>query len=219
MTPIRLLIADDHHMVRAGLAALLSLHPDFSVVGEASNGLEAVNKARDMHPDLVIMDINMPQMNGIEAAHQLTHSKHPVKVLILSQFEEEEYIRRVVQAGASGYLLKNSLADELPEAVRTVIGGGRYFTRKVSETMVNSFVSVSSGQEHDVGKRLTPREREILQHIAEGDTNQQTADRLNISVRTVEFHRANLMEKIGMKDVAGLVKFALQNKIIHLKDP
>lgn len=204
-------------MVRAGIAALLAIHPDFSVVGEASNGLEAVSKARDTHPDLVILDINMPQMNGIEATNQLTHSKTPVKALILSQFEEEEYIRRVVQAGASGYLLKNSLSDELPSAVRTIAGGGTYFTKKISDTMVSSFMNGSSFGSQDSGTKLTPREREILQLIAEGHSNQKTADILCISVRTVEFHRANLMEKIGVHDVPGLVKYALQQHFIHLK--
>lgn len=219
---IRVAIVDDHQLVRAGIAALLRNESDIEVVMEASDGLEIVNKIRTLTPDVVIMDISMPTMNGIEATSRIRHAGTGSKVLVLTQYDHEEYIKRVMQAGASGYLLKNAIAGELLRGIRAVHRGEQFFTPAVSKLMVDSYIRHATGQSDEEGHytraaSLTNREREILQLIAEGHTNQQIAQRLFISVRTVEFHRANIIEKLGVHDTAGLVKYAIQSKIINLE--
>ncbi len=216
---IRVLIADDHHLVRAGIAALLRNEKDIQVVGEAESGLDAMEKAKTLNPHIVLMDISMPNMDGIEATHRITHGDKPAKVLVLSQYEHEEYIKRVMQSGASGYLLKNTVFDELIRAIRAIHRGEQFFTPSIAKTMIESYVKQASGQVSETNTVvLTHREREILRLVAEGRTNQQIANKLHISVRTVEFHRANLTEKLGVHDTASLVKYAIQKKIISL-DP
>jgi len=216
---IRVLIADDHHLVRAGIAALLANQPDIEVVGEAADGLQAIEKVKLLKPDIVLMDINMPLMNGIEAAHRIVHGEPPVKVLILTQYEHEEYVRRVIQSGASGYILKNSLTGDLMLAIHAVQMNEKFFTPSISSLIVQTFVKQTLGEApQKTTRELTHREMEILQLIAEGNTNQQIAEKLFISVRTVEFHRANILDKVGVHDVAGLVKYAIQKKIIRIDE-
>jgi two-component system response regulator NreC len=220
MSKIGVMIVDDHHLVRAGLAALIHQEADMEVVGEASEGGDAVEKAARVRPRVVLMDISMPGLDGIEATRRITE-KHPeVRVLVLSQYEHEEYVRKVVQVGASGYILKSSVADDLRRAIRAVARGEQYFAPSVSRLMIESYVRTATGQGAPVGGKatieLTPREREILLLIVDGNTNQQIARKLSISVRTVEFHRANLTEKIGVRDTAGLVKYAIQKRIVNL---
>ena len=213
---IKVLIVDDHHLVRAGIAALLDNQADIEVVGEAGDGFEALEKVKALSPQVVLMDISMPKMNGFEATRRITRGYPTVKVLILTQYEQEEYIKRVMQSGASGYVLKNSVADELLQAIRTVNAGEQFFTPLISKSIIESYIKQATGQiSHRSSAELTPREREILQLIAEGVTNQQIANKLFISVRTVEFHRANIMAKLGVHDVAGLVKYAIQKKLIQ----
>ncbi len=214
---IRVAIVDDHHLVRAGIAALLRNESDIEVVAEASDGLEFLDKLKSLAPDIVLMDISMPTMNGIEATTRIRQSGIGTKVLVLTQYDHEEYIKRVMHAGASGYLVKNAIAEELLRGIRAVYKGEQFFTPSVSKVMMESYIRQATG--HGTGSKaasLTNREREILQLIAEGYTNQQIAQKLFISVRTVEFHRANIIEKLGVHDTAGLVKAAIQMKIISL---
>ncbi|MGA9115815.1 MAG: response regulator transcription factor [Bacteroidota bacterium] len=217
-TGIGVLIAEDHHLVRAALAALLRGEHDIHVAGEAADGLEAVEKAAQLHPRVVLMDISMPRLDGIEATARIVQSPHPPRVLVLSQYDHEEYIRRVVQAGASGYILKNGSAEDLKNAIRAVARGEQFFAPSVSKVMVDSFLRLASGQPQErVKSALTNRETEILRLIVDGSTNQQIAQKLSISVRTVEFHRGNILEKTGVKDTAGLVKYAIQRKLVVLE--
>lgn len=225
MTPdparITVLIAEDHHLVRAGLAALIRNEHDMEIVGEAADGREAVERALDLTPMVVLMDVSMPGMDGIEATRRIMQARPAVRVLVLTQYDHEEYVRRAVQSGASGYILKSSVADDLRSAIRAVARGEQYFAPSVSRLMIDSYLRTASGG--DGGAKttfeLTPRETEILQLIVDGHTNQQIAKKLHISVRTVEFHRANLTEKIGVRDTAGLVKYAIQRHLVDLAVP
>jgi two-component system response regulator NreC len=222
LTPssISVLIVDDHHLVRAGLAALIQNEPDMEVVGEAADGREAVDKAARIRPRVVLMDISMPGMDGIEATRRITETEPSPRVLVLTQYDHEEYVRRVVQSGASGYILKSSVAEDLRRAIRAVARGEQYFAPMVSKLMIDSYVRTATGQGGQKSTiELTPRESEILQLIVDGQTNQLIAKKLHISVRTVEFHRANLTEKIGVRDTAGLVKYAIQKRIVDLSVP
>jgi DNA-binding NarL/FixJ family response regulator len=217
---ISVLIVDDHHLVRAGLAALIGNEPDMEVVGEAADGLDAVDKAMRIRPRVVLMDISMPGMDGIEATRKITETEPSPRVLVLTQYDHEEYVRRVVQSGASGYILKSSVAEDLRRAIRAVARGEQYFAPTVSKLMIDSYVRTATGQGGAKSTiELTPRESEILQLIVDGHTNQQIAKKLHISVRTVEFHRANLTEKIGVRDTAGLVKYAIQKRIVDFSVP
>ncbi len=219
-TKTGVLVVDDHTLVRAGLIALIQREHDMEVTGEASDGAEAVSKAAALLPQVVLMDISMPGMDGIEATRQITQLDPAPRVLVLTQYEHEEYIKRVVQSGASGYILKNSVVEELRKAIRVVARGEQYFAPSVSRVMVDSFVRSATGEAgQSSGFKLTQRETEILQLIVDGHTNQQIARRLHISVRTVEFHRANLTEKIGVRDTAGLVKYAIQKRLVDISVP
>jgi DNA-binding NarL/FixJ family response regulator len=214
---IKVLIADDHKLIQDGLAALVGAEKDIVVVGEAADGLEAVEMTKALNPNVVVMDISMPRLDGIEAAHRILQSKCGAKVLMVTQYDYDEYIKRVVQAGASGYVLKHSSGQELVQAIRAVYAGDQFFTPSVSKRIVEAFVEQATGRTSRPGISLTHREREILQLIAEGHTNQEIGRKLHISVRTVEFHRANLSEKVGARDTAGLVKYAIQKRIITLE--
>lgn len=217
---IGVLIADDHHLVRAGLAALVRNEEDMDVVGEAGDGIEAVEMAKTIRPAVVLMDISMPRMDGFEATAHITSLERPPRVLVLTQYEQEEYIKRVVQVGASGYILKSSVVEDLRRAIRSVARGEQYFASNVSKVMIESFVRTATGAAVNRSAiTLTPRETEILQYIVDGQTNHQIAKKLHISVRTVEFHRANLTEKIGVRDTAGLVKYAIQQKMVSIGVP
>jgi DNA-binding NarL/FixJ family response regulator len=213
---IRVAVVDDHHLVRAGIAALLKNEHDIEVVLEAADGAEAIERIMELNPDVVLMDISMPTMGGIDATARLRSAGSRAKVLVLTQYDHEEYIKRVMQAGASGYILKSAIADELLRGIRAVERGEQFFTPAVSRVMVDSYIKNATGNGTPRSGQLTNREREILQMIAEGNTNQQIAQKLFISVRTVEFHRANLTEKIGVRDTAGLVKYAIQRRIVNL---
>ena len=216
-TKIRVLIADDHHLVRAGIVSLLSGQEDMEVVGEAANGKEAVAQARSLLPDVALMDIAMPVMDGIKAAQEIHKCSPSTRVLMLTQHEQDEYIKRVIHSGVSGYILKTSLIDDLTRAIRAVHGGQRFITPVVSAKMLESYLNdVGAPRVQKATQRLTNRETEILQQVAEGLSNVQIANKLCISVRTVEFHRTNIMEKLGMHETANLVKYAIMNKLIDL---
>ena len=219
MKRTKLLIADDHHLVRSGLINLLEPIADFTVVGEAEDGEDAVEKAGMLRPDVVILDISMPKLSGTEAAKQILKKYPEVKVLVLTMHENEEYVYQIFRSGASGYILKNSTKEELASAIRTVARGGKYFSSVISEIMIRGYVDRAEQRDavapSPVGDAsvLTNREREILGLIAEGLTNQQISEKLFISPRTVETHKSNIMQKLDIHDSAKLVKYAVEKKL------
>ncbi len=209
MYPIRLLIVEDHALVRAGFIALLKTLKGFEVVGEAENGHQALRLIEVHRPQVVLMDIAMPGLNGIEAASRI-HKKYPeIKVIILSMHANEEYVVQALRNGAKGYLLKDAGLAELELAVRAVVRGEVYLSPPISRRVVEELLR-RRGEETDPLGQLTPRQREILQMIAEGLTTKEIAARLDLSIKTVDTHRTQLMERLNLHDVAGLVRFAVR---------
>jgi two-component system, NarL family, nitrate/nitrite response regulator NarL len=213
-TPIRLLLADDHPIVRQGLSACLSRYPHMTIVGEAADGREAVLKARELSPDIVLMDVDMPHMSGLTATDLLRKENPRIKVLILSMHSHSEYVLRILQSGARGYVLKATNADELIKAIEAVQSGETYFSSDVARVALNQFVRGSTGGPQ--ANQVSNREREVLVAIAEGLSNKEIACRLNVGVRTVETHRERIMRKLNIHSVAGLTKFAIQKGLISL---
>lgn len=212
---IRVLIAEDHLMVRAGIRALLEKAGDIHVMGEASNGQEAIELTETFKPDVLIMDIMMPRMNGIQAAENLRDLKLPTNILLLSMYSDEGFVHQALQCGVRGYVLKSSVSDELLWAVRAVAGGKTYLSSPVSEIVVESAIHPhTSPQDGDPLSNLSPREKEILQLIAEEYTSAEIGRLLFISEKTVEKHRARLMEKLGVRNVAGLVRLAVKYHLV-----
>ena len=209
MKPIRVLLADDHTLVRAGVRGLLQGLEGIEVAGEAGEGQEALRLAEALHPDVVLLDVGMPGLNGLEVAGRLAALDPSVRVLILSMHTSEEYVLRALRAGCSGYLLKGSAVSELEVAVRAVARGETYLSPAVSKRVVDDYVSRTGGSE-DPLDALTPRQREILQLAAEGHSSKEIAQRLSLSFKTVEAHRAQLMQRLGLHDLAGLVRFAVR---------
>jgi two-component system response regulator NreC len=213
--PVRIMLADDHAILRTGLRLMLSNVPNLEVVGEATNGREAVAKAEELKPDVVIMDITMPEMNGIEATTELKRRLPRTKVLFLTMHENEELLFRTVQAGGSGYVLKKSADKELVEAIYQVTRGETFLRPDLAKQVVQDYLNrVDSGEESESYEDLTEREREVLQLLAMGMTNQQVADKLVLSVRTVETHRARIMDKLGIKGRAALVAYAKRRGLV-----
>jgi two-component system, NarL family, response regulator NreC len=215
MRKTRVLLADDHQLMRSGVRLMLEREPDITVVGEASDGREAVALAKTLKPEVVVMDIGMPNLNGIEAALQMTQHNPELAVVMLSMHSDESYVLRALKAGARGYLLKDSAEADLIKAVHVVAGGKSFFSPAVSKVLLDDYVRKlkRSGAE-DAYDLLTPREREILQLIAEGKSNKDVANLLNLSVYTVESHRSNLMEKLNLKGVPELILYAVRKGII-----
>jgi two-component system response regulator NreC len=215
MRKTRVLLADDHQLMRSGLRLMLEREPDLTVVGEAGDGREAVALAKTLKPEVVVMDIGMPNLNGIEAALQMTQHNPELAVVMLSMHSDESYVLRALKAGARGYLLKDSAEADLIKAVHVVAGGKSFFSPAVSKVLLDDYVRKlkRSGTE-DAYDLLTPREREILQLIAEGKSNKDVANLLNLSVYTVESHRSNLMEKLNLKGVPELILYAVRKGII-----
>ena len=207
---IKVLIADDHQILREGLKYILDTQADMKVIGEASDGRQAVKEAKRINPDVVIMDIAMPELNGIEAARQIIEECPSVKVIILSMHYSTEHIYQALQAGAKGFVIKDAAGKELMQAVRAVYGGHRYLSEKVDEILIEDYLMQRREmQPQGPLESLSPREREILQLVAEGKTSAAIAEILFISPKTVETYRSRLMHKLGLKDTAGLVKFAI----------
>jgi DNA-binding NarL/FixJ family response regulator len=215
MRKTRILLADDHKLMRSGLKALIEQQPDLAVVGEADDGRQAVALAVSLKPDLLVMDIGMPNLNGIEAAHQITQANPATAIVILSMHSDESYVLRALKAGAKGYLLKDSAESDLIRAVHAVAGGKSFFSPAVSKVLLDDYVRKlqRSGAE-DIYDLLTPREREILQLIAEGKSNKDVANLLNLSVYTVETHRSNIMEKLNLRGLPELILYAVRKGII-----
>ncbi|MGZ6144346.1 MAG: response regulator, partial [Myxococcales bacterium] len=212
----RVLIADDHEVVRKGLRALLESEPGLEVVGEAGNGREAVERAVAMKPDVVVLDIGMPELNGLEATRRIVKAAPRTEVLILTVYESEEVIREVLRAGARGYVLKSDAGRLLLTALEAVSAHKPFFTSRVSELVLAGFLSgeVRPSDDTPPGAPLTPREREVLQLLAEGKTNKEVAAALGIGLKTVETHRMNLMAKLGLHSVVDLVRYAIRNGIV-----
>lgn len=215
MRKIRIVLADDHKLMRGGLRVLLEQQQDFAVVGEASDGREAVALVSSQKPDVLVMDIGMPNLNGIEAAAQITQNHPEISVVMLSMHSDESYVLRALKAGAKGYLLKDSAETDLIRAVHSVAEGKSFFSPAVSKVLLDDYVRKlkRSGTE-DPYDLLTPREREVLQLVAEGKSNKDVAQLLNLSVYTVETHRSNIMEKLNLHGVPELILYAVRKGII-----
>jgi two-component system, NarL family, response regulator NreC len=215
MRKIRILLADDHKLMRSGLRVLLEQQAGLTVVGEASDGREAVALANSLKPDVAVMDVGMPSLNGIEAASQISQSHPEIAIVMLSMHSDESYVLRALKAGAKGYLLKDSAEADLIRAVHAVADGKSFFSPAVSKVLLDDYVRKlkRSGTE-DPYDLLTPREREVLQLVAEGKSNKDVAQLLNLSVYTVETHRSNIMEKLNLKGVPELILYAVRNGII-----
>lgn len=211
-----ILLADDHHIVRQGLRALLQSEPHFQLAGEAGDGLEAVRLAEKLKPDVLITDMMMPGLNGLEVTRQVTKSLPRTKVIILSMYTNDAYVFEALKNGASGYVLKDSQASDLIQAVREVIAGRRYLSPPLSERALELYMRRVEAVPDDPYELLTDREREVLQLVAEGCTSAEIAHRLFISPRTAEGHRANLMRKLGLQNHTDLVRFALKRGILPL---
>jgi two-component system, NarL family, response regulator NreC len=212
---IHVLIAEDHLMVRAGIRALLEKAGDIHVMGEASNGQEAIELTEALKPDVLIMDIMMPRMNGIQAAENLREMKLPTHILLLSMYSDEGFVHQALQYGVKGYVLKSSVSDELLQAVRTVSAGKTYFSSPISEIVAESSANPRSTlSDTDPLSSLSPREKEILQLIAEEYTSAEIAKMLFIAEKTVEKHRTKLMEKLNVRNLAGLVRLAIKYHLV-----
>jgi two-component system response regulator NreC len=215
MPHIRILLADDHTVVRDGLRALLEKQPDMTVVGEAGDGRETVQLAGEQMPDVVVMDIAMPNMNGIEATRRIVASYPAVGVVILSMHQDESYVLRSLKAGARGYLLKDSLRGDVIEAIRTVAQGRSFLTRKVSRLLQEDYIrEMERRGVEDSYDLLTDREREVLQLVAEGRANKEVATALNIGLTTVETHRGHILQKLGLHSIPELILYAVRKGII-----
>ena len=213
---IRVLIAEDHLMVRAGIRALLEKAGDIHILGEASNGQEAVEMTGNFKPDVLIMDIMMPRMNGIQAAEKIRDMKLPVNILLLSMYSEEGFVHQALHSGVKGYVLKSSVSDELLWAVRAVAKGQTYLSSPISEIVVESAMNPrSTSQDADPLSNLSPLEKEILQLIAEEHTSGEIAKLLFISEKTVEKHRARLIDKLNVRNLAGLVRLAVKYRLVY----
>lgn len=220
MGRIRVLIVDDHAILREGIRALLSLHDDFEIVGEASDGKEALDKARQFVPDVVIMDIAMPVMDGLEATRRIKKESPETKVLVLTQHDNREYVISAIKAGASGCVPKKAVASELVAGIRAVYRGESFLYPSVAKTLIEDYLRHGDSlDETDSYERLTDREREILKLVAEGYANREIAEMLKISVKTVLGHRTNLMEKLDIHNRTELVKYAITKGLIQIDVP
>jgi len=215
---IRVLVADDHAIIREGLSVMLGNQPDMEVVGIAANGREAIRLVDEHEPDVAVMDISMPELNGIEAIQQLLPQHPHMQVVVLSIHETKPYVYRALKAGAKGYLMKETAGLEVVDAVRTVHRGERYLSQHIADLLTNELShQLDPSVEANPLDALSMREREILQLVAEGKTSYEIAERLSISSKTVDTYRSRLMHKIQVDDVAGLVKFAIQHGVISLE--
>jgi DNA-binding NarL/FixJ family response regulator len=211
MEPYHIILADDHVLIRSGLKRTISERPDLRVLGEASDGLELLNLLNDVSPDMIILDISMPRLRGIEAIHEIKLRQPNVKILMLTMHRDVQMLHLAVEAGADGYLLKEDAEVELFSAIETIQQGRMYVSPFLQAEVTNAWVQTCRGKSESFGSTVTPREREILKLIGEGKSKREIADLLSISIHTVEFHRANIINKLNLKTTTDLVKYAIQN--------
>ncbi|HMK22577.1 MAG TPA: response regulator transcription factor [Terriglobales bacterium] len=216
MNPFRILIADDHEIVRHGLRTLIENHQGWEICGEATDGRDAVEKTRQLRPALALLDVGMPNLNGLDAARQILEFAPNTRILILTMHESEQIVREVLEVGARGFLLKSDAARDLVAAIEALQRRTTFFTSSVAEMVLNGYLD-RNGVPHRPGKdRLTPREREVVQLLAEGKTSKEVAVVLNLSVKTAETHRTNVMRKLDLHSVADLVRYAVRNNIVQV---
>ena len=214
---VKVLLVDDHAIIREGLRSLLEKQPDMEVVADVDDGRRAVEMVRELSPDVVIMDVTMPRLGGIEATRQITGESPSVKVIALSIHSKRRFVADMLQAGAAGYILKECLFDELVQAIHAVCEGGRYLSPSITDVVVNDYVKRLSSDEESPLRSLTGREREVLQLVAEGKSSAQIGDLLYLSPKTVDTYRSRLMQKLGIQDLASLVKFAVRQGLVPLE--
>lgn len=215
MKSIRVIVADDHTMIRSGLRALLDRAPDIEVVGEAQDGRQAIQKAQELQPNVVLLDIAMPNLNGIEAARQIVSKQEGVGVVILSMHSDEGYVLKALKAGARGYLLKDSSEIDVINAVRAVSAGKAYFSPEISRMMADDYLrQMQQRGVEDSYELLTSREREVLQMLAEGKSNKEVASALDLSLHTVETHRSNILQKLNLHSIPELILYAVRKGIV-----
>jgi len=214
---ISVLVVDDHTMVREALVAVISAEQDLQIVGQASNGREGCEKAAKLRPEVVLLDVSMPDLGGIEAAQRIRASLKTVRIIMLTAHEEDPYVERALEAGVDGYLSKNSAAATLPQAIRDVVSGRRVYAPAVQRKLAQYEKENPAGQlRKKNSEKLTARETEVLKLVAEGNANNQTADKLGISIKTVEKHRQKVMEKLRVHDTAGLTRYAVQAGLVDV---
>ncbi len=214
---IRVLLAEDHTIVRQGIAALLGVESDMEVIGEASSGLEAIELAKKLGPDVILMDIGMRQLNGLEATREIKRLFPSMKILVLTMYDNEEWIFQILKAGASGYLIKDSAMTDLSSALRAVYQGDSYLSPSISKMVIEEYIRKAElGEKKGVEDLLSGREREILQLIAEGNSVPQISNLLCISKKTVEAHKTHIMEKLNIHDKVGLIKYAIRSGLTKL---
>ena len=216
MNALRILIADDHEIVRHGIRALIADHSGWEICGEAVDGREAVAKARELHPDVAVLDVGMPNLNGLDAARQILACAPLTRVLILTMHQSEQVVREVLEVGARGFLLKSDAARDLVAAVEALQGRTTFFTSSVAEMVLNGYLKRGVEEGKPAKSRLTSREREVVQLLAEGKSSKEVAVALNLSVKTAETHRTNLMRKLDLHSVADVVRYAVRNNIVQV---
>jgi DNA-binding NarL/FixJ family response regulator len=215
MITLRILIVDDHAVVRRGVRALLESHTDWEICGEATNGRDAVEEARRLKPDIVVMDLSLPGLNGLDATRQILQESPGTEVLVLTMHHSEELARDVLQAGARGYVLKRDADENLIAAVESLRQHKPFLTAAVTEFVLDDYLKRGDRQDDPAVAAVTAREREIIQLVAEGQSNKEVASTLGVSVKTIEAHRANIMRKLHLRSVSDLVRYAIRNKIVQ----
>jgi DNA-binding NarL/FixJ family response regulator len=218
MSTIRILIADDHKIIREGLKALVTKEAGMELIAEAENGRKTVLLAQKHRPNIVIMDVTMPDMNGIEATRQIMEETPGVRVIALSMHSDRRYILGMLEAGACGYLLKDSAFEELAKAIRHVAAGNTYLSPRITEVVVEGYLNKTPGLSHSLDSKLSPREREVLQLLAEGMAAKEAAAHLKVSVKTIETHRRNMMDKLKMRSIAELTKYAIREGLVDFEE-
>ncbi len=214
---IRILLADDHQIMREGLKALLEKHSSMEVIAEAENGIQTLEIARREKPDVIIMDIAMPDINGIEATRQLKSEMKDIKIVALSMHSDRRFVTETLKAGASAYVLKQSAFEDLEKAIKTVMVNRTFLSADILETVVGDYVSQLTKSEYEAYRQLSNRERQVLQLIAEGNSTKEIAYKLHVSVKTIESHRQNIMTKLSIHNLAGLTKFAVREGLTSLE--
>ncbi len=218
MSKIKVMIADDHALVREGIMAFLRMHDEIEITGEAANGIEAIQKAKELRPDIILMDIAMPELGGIEATLEIKKTMPEIKILILTQYDDKAYVSRLLKAGVSGYILKHAVGTDLIAAIKAVAQGESYLHSSIASKVIDGYLGKSSGtMVEDPYEKLTDREKQVLKLIAEGHSHKEIASMLHISAKTVIAHQTNISEKLDIRSRAGLIKFAIYKGIIKLE--